>query len=107
MADSEEESPGGSEQVDYLWALEGAVRDARRKGDSERAELCERLAAGERRRRAAAGEPEEPAADYAVSLSSEGLSTGGVGSTPNSPRSPIASLATPEAYYENSERLEI
>ena len=87
-ADSEEESSGGSEQVDYLWALEGAVRDARRAGDSEWVELCERLAVGERRRRAAAAEPEEPAADYAVSLSSEGLSIGGVGSTPNYPEAP-------------------
>ena len=77
---------------------------------TSRTRRSSRLADGERRRRAAADEPLEPdppAADYEVSLSSEGLSTGGVGSTPNSPRSPIASLATPEAYHVDFERLEI
>lgn len=77
--------------------------------DSERAEEGARLAAVARHNQAAtASEPEEPAADYAVSLSSEGLSGAeGAGSTPNSPRSPPTSPATPEAYYEDFERLEI
>ena len=113
-----EESSRDSEQVDYLVALAAAESRARRKGDSERVDQCVALAAGERRRRAAAGlaaGPEGPldAADaagprvgYAASLSSE-PSTEGVGSTPSSPRSPIVSPATPEAYYESLERLEI
>ena len=117
-ADSEEESPRDSEQVDYLVALAAAESRARRKGDSERVDQCVALAAGERRRRAAAGlaaGPEGPleAADaagprvgYAVSLSSE-PSTAGVRSIPHSPRSPISSPATPEVYYESLERLEI
>ena len=107
---SESESSIDSEPADYLWVLEESERRARWKGNVEDAAEFARLAALERRHRLAVGEPLEPdspAADYAVSLSSEGLSTGGVGSNPNSPRSPIASLATPEVYHEEFERLEI
>ena len=47
-----------------------------------------------------------PCVGYAVSLGL-GPSTEGVGSIPNSPRSPIASPATQEAYYESLGRFEI
>ena len=70
-ADSEEESSCGSEQCDYHVALAAAESRARCEGDSARVDqLCVALAAGERRRRAAAwlaAGPEEPleAADAA------------------------------------------
>ena len=57
------------------WKGRSATRGARATpSGSNCAGAC--MAAGEQRRRAAAGEPKEPAADYAVGLSSEGLSTG-------------------------------
>ena len=107
---SESESSIDLEPADYFWVLEESERRARRKGHVEDAAEFARLADLERGRRIAEGEPLEPdspAADYEVSLSSEGLSIGGVGSNPNSPRSPIASPATPEAYHEDFKRLEI
>lgn len=94
---SESESSIESEPADYLWVLEESERRARRKGNVEDAAEFARLAALERAHRIAVGEPLEPdspAADYEVSLGSEGLSTGGVGSNPNSPRSPIAPPAS-------------
>ena len=104
-ADSESESsPRGSDQISALDHYERCAEIFRGAGDFEKVSRYEELAAKERACLAAAG---EAAAEYAVSLSSEGLSTGGVGSNQNSPRSSIASPATPEAYHEDFERLEI
>ena len=99
-----ESSSRGSDQISALDHYERCAETARGAGDFEQVAKFEDLPAKERARLAAAG---EPAADYEVSLSFEGLSTGGVGSTPNSPRSPIASPFTPEAYHVDFERLEI
>ena len=104
-ADSESESSSrGSDQISAFDHYERCAETARGAGDFEKVAQFEALAATERARLAAAG---EAAAEYAVSLSSEGLSSGGVGSTPNSPRSPVASPPTPEAYHVDFKRLEI
>ena len=77
-----ESSSRGSDQISALDHYERCAETARGAGDLEQVAKFEGLAAKERERLAAAG---EAAAEYEVSLSSEGLSAGGEGSTPNSP----------------------